>query len=47
MVEVGVEASERIEITSDFKEGDVIVITSAYLINSEYILRRARTRWQE
>ncbi|MEO6731244.1 MAG: efflux RND transporter periplasmic adaptor subunit, partial [Ferruginibacter sp.] len=40
MVEVGMETGERIEIKSGLKEGDVIVITGAYLINSEYIFKK-------
>ena len=40
MVEVGMETGERIEIESGLKEGDVIVITGAYLINSEYIFKK-------
>jgi len=39
MVEVGMETGDRIEIKSGLKEGDVIVITGAYLINSEYIFK--------
>lgn len=39
MVEVGIETGDRIEIKSGLKEGDVIVITGAYLINSEYIFK--------
>jgi len=39
MVEVGMETGDRIEIMSGLKEGDVIVITGAYLINSEYIFK--------
>ncbi len=39
MVEVGMEIGDRIEIKSGLKEGDVIVITGAYLINSEYIFK--------
>ncbi len=39
MVEVGMETGERIEIKSGLKEGDIIVISGAYLINSEYIFK--------
>ena len=39
MVELGMEIGDRIEIKSGLKEGDVIVITGAYLINSEYIFK--------
>jgi len=37
MVGVGIETGDRIVLKSGLKEGDVIVITGAYLINSEYI----------
>ena len=40
MVEVGMETGDWIEIKSGLKEGDVIVITGAYLINSEYIFKK-------
>jgi membrane fusion protein, copper/silver efflux system len=33
------EVGDRIEITSGLKEGDIIVISGAYLINSEYIFK--------
>ena len=39
MVEVGLEMGNRIEIISGLKEGDMIVISGAYLINSEYIFK--------
>ncbi|MEO6130683.1 MAG: efflux RND transporter periplasmic adaptor subunit [Saprospiraceae bacterium] len=39
MVETGLESDGRIEIRSGLKEGDVIVISGAYLINSEYIFK--------
>lgn len=40
MVETGMESGDRIEIRSGLKEGDVIVITGAYLLNSEYIFKK-------
>ncbi len=40
MVETGMETGERIQIKSGLKKGDVVVITGAYLINSEYIFRK-------
>ena len=40
MVETGLEGDGRIEILSGVKEGDVIVTSGAYLINSEYIFRK-------
>ncbi len=40
MVETGLESDDRIEIKSGVKEGDVIVTSGAYLINSEYIFKK-------
>jgi Cu(I)/Ag(I) efflux system membrane fusion protein len=40
MVETGVEDGERIEIKSGIKEGDIVVTSGAYLLNSEYIFKR-------
>ena len=40
MVETGVENEGRIEIVSGLKQGDVVVTSGAYLINSEYIFRK-------
>lgn len=40
MVEVGMESDDRIEITSGLNTGDVIVISGAYLLQSEYIFRK-------
>ena len=40
MVEAGVEADGRIEIKSGLLEGDLVVITGAYLLNSEYIFKK-------
>ena len=37
MVEVGIESNDRIEIKSGLVTGDVVVISGAYLLNSEYI----------
>ena len=39
MVETGMEAGERIEIRSGLKAGDIVVVTGAYLLNSEYIFK--------
>ncbi len=36
MVKTGFESSNRIEITHGLKRGDTVVITGAYLLNSEY-----------
>ncbi|HEV8284128.1 MAG TPA: efflux RND transporter periplasmic adaptor subunit [Chitinophagaceae bacterium] len=40
MVETGLENDGRLEIRSGLKQGDVVVTSGAYLINSEYIFRR-------
>jgi Cu(I)/Ag(I) efflux system membrane fusion protein len=40
MVETGLESNDRIEIITGLKEGDVIVTSGAYLINSEYIFKK-------
>ncbi|MBK5273297.1 MAG: efflux RND transporter periplasmic adaptor subunit [Bacteroidia bacterium] len=40
MVEPGIENGDRIEIKSGLKEGDIVVINGAYLINSEYIFKK-------
>lgn len=39
MVEAGMETGERIEIKSGLKAGDIVVISGAYLLNSEYIFK--------
>lgn len=40
MVETGLESGERIEILSGLKQGDVIVLSGAYLLQSEYIFKK-------
>lgn len=40
MVETGLESDDRIEIKSGLKEGDIVVISGAYLLNSEYIFKK-------
>ncbi len=40
MVETGLETDDRIEIISGIKEGDDIVISGTYLLNSEYIFKK-------
>ncbi len=40
MVEVGMENDDRIEIKSGLNTGDVIVISGAYLLQSEYIFKK-------
>jgi len=40
MVTVGLESDDRIEIKSGLNSGDVVVITGAYLLQSEYIFKK-------
>lgn len=40
MVTVGMQNSRQIEITEGLEEGDVVVITGAYLLNSEYVFKK-------
>ena len=40
MVEVGLESGDKIEIKSGLSAGDVIVISGAYLLQSEYIFKK-------
>ena len=40
MVETGLESDDRIEIKSGLNAGDIIVITGAYLLHSEYVFKK-------
>lgn len=40
MVELGLESDDRIEIKSGLNTGDVVVISGAYLLQSEYIFKK-------
>ncbi|HLF44885.1 MAG TPA: efflux RND transporter periplasmic adaptor subunit [Chitinophagaceae bacterium] len=40
MVETGLETEDRIEIKSGLQNGDVVVMSGTYLINSEYIFKK-------
>ena len=40
MVEVGLESNDRIEITSGLAAGDIVVISGAYLLHSEYVFKK-------
>jgi membrane fusion protein, copper/silver efflux system len=39
MVELGIEGNDRVEIKSGLKAGDIVVVSGAYLLNSEYIFK--------
>ncbi|MGK2862201.1 MAG: efflux RND transporter periplasmic adaptor subunit [Chitinophagaceae bacterium] len=39
MVEIGLENNDRVEIRSGLNTGDVVVVSGAYLVNSEYIFK--------
>ena len=40
MVQTGLETEDRIEIVTGLIEGDIVVISGAYLLQSEYIFKR-------
>jgi Cu(I)/Ag(I) efflux system membrane fusion protein len=40
MVTTGLESDDRIEIVSGLKENDVVVISGAYLLHSEYVFKK-------
>lgn len=40
MVQTGLETGDRIEIKSGLKTGDVVVISGAYLLQSEYVFKK-------
>jgi Cu(I)/Ag(I) efflux system membrane fusion protein len=40
MVRTGVQSADKIEITRGLEQGDEVVISGAYLINSEYIFKK-------
>lgn len=40
MVTVGMESNDRIEITDGLQEGEAVVTSGAYLLNSEYIFKK-------
>ena len=40
MVQTGLESNDRIEIKSGLKAGDIVVLTGAYLLHSEYIFKK-------
>ncbi len=40
MVQTGLETNDRIEIKSGLNIGDIVVISGAYLLNSEYIFKK-------
>lgn len=40
MVQTGLESDDRIEIKSGLKSGDIVVLTGAYLLHSEYVFKK-------
>ena len=40
MVQPGLESGDRIEIKSGLNEGDIVVLTGAYLLHSEYVFKK-------
>lgn len=43
MVQTGLESDDRIEIITGLTIGDIVVVSGAYLINSEYIFKKGAT----
>ena len=42
MVETGAENFNRIEVTKGVEEGDVVVVSGAYLLYSEFVLKKGK-----
>lgn len=40
MVQTGIENKHEVEITEGIKEGEIIVVSGVYLLNSEFILKK-------
>lgn len=40
MVQTGLESGDRIEILSGLQEGDIVVLSGAYLLHSEYVFKK-------
>ncbi len=40
MVEIGIESGDRLEITSGLQNGEVVVMSGAYLLYSEYVFKK-------
>ena len=40
MVQTGLENDDMIEIKSGLSAGDIVVVSGAYLLNSEYIFKK-------
>jgi len=47
LVETGQESGDRIEIKSGLQNGDVVVVSGAYLLNSEYIFKKGADAMKE
>ena len=44
IVETGKEGNDQMEILSGLQEGDIVVTSGAYLLNSEYIFRNGTSK---
>ena len=47
MVQTGIESDDKIEIVSGLAEGDIVVISGAYLLNSEFIFKKGKNSSME
>ncbi|MBM3414646.1 MAG: efflux RND transporter periplasmic adaptor subunit [Bacteroidetes bacterium] len=47
MVQVGLESGDRIEITSGLNEGDIVVLSGAYMLHSEYVFKKGTNTMAE
>ena len=43
MVKIGLENGDRVQINSGLKPGDIVVISGAYLLNSEFLFKNGAT----
>lgn len=46
MVEIGMEDGDRVQIKSGLQSGDIVVISGAYLLNSEFIFKKGTNPMQ-
>lgn len=47
MVETGIQSSDSIEVLSGLSEGETVVVSGVYLLNSEYLLRKGNRHGME